>query len=186
MTFGTSFRHFKALSKKNAINWKRTPLGSCTEIFCPVILMIIMTRIRLLVTPELSAEYKLASLRHPMFQPAKPDAVTGLFDISAQSVIENAQDLNDFMFYTNYTNTKASVTSKASSYIPVVDPYGPYLFYPSQCQSNEGLIAAGRKYRAPVIAYIKQGNQIEEDIVDQLQAIFEMQAEIGSLVSMLP
>lgn len=67
MSLSTSFRHFRALSKKNAINWKRTPLGSCTEICCPVLLMIIIVRIRMLIKPEFSAEYKLASLRHPLY-----------------------------------------------------------------------------------------------------------------------
>lgn len=79
----TSYRHFKALSRKNWINWKRTPLGSATEIICPILLMIIMVRIRRIIDPELSPALKLAELRHPLFQPAKPDPISGVFNITS-------------------------------------------------------------------------------------------------------
>jgi len=39
---GANTRHYKALMKKNFINWKRTPCGSICEILCPIILMFIL------------------------------------------------------------------------------------------------------------------------------------------------
>ncbi len=39
-------RHFRALMKKNAINWRRTIVGSAFEILCPVLLMFLLVYIR--------------------------------------------------------------------------------------------------------------------------------------------
>ena len=36
---GYQLRHFKALSRKNYINWKRSMTGSVTELLCPLFLM---------------------------------------------------------------------------------------------------------------------------------------------------
>lgn len=95
--------------------------------------------------------------------------------------MENALDQTDFMQYTNYTNllpdssynstitprfTKATGLRTLDSYLPVVDPYGPYLFYPSQCQATTEQVSIGRKYRSSLIAYVRQGNSIENDIID--------------------
>ena len=41
-----TFRHFKALMRKNLINWKRQPVCAFFEIFSPIILMVILTLIR--------------------------------------------------------------------------------------------------------------------------------------------
>jgi hypothetical protein len=40
-------RHFKALSKKNWINWRRTLAGSITELVMPVFLMSLLMILRL-------------------------------------------------------------------------------------------------------------------------------------------
>lgn len=61
--------HYKALMKKNWINWKRTPCGSCCEIFCPLICMMLFASLRRLfdieeVTGELL--YKESLLQSPI------------------------------------------------------------------------------------------------------------------------
>jgi len=33
------FTHYKALMRKNWINWKRTPVGSISELLCPLFLI---------------------------------------------------------------------------------------------------------------------------------------------------
>jgi len=40
------WRHFKALMKKNAINWRRTLVGSLMELICPIVLMMILVYAR--------------------------------------------------------------------------------------------------------------------------------------------
>lgn len=44
-----SFRHFKALTRKNFILWWRSPLCSLFEIVAPIILMVALTVIRMQV-----------------------------------------------------------------------------------------------------------------------------------------
>ena len=44
-----TFRHFKALMRKNAINWRRTWCGSILEIVCPALLMLLLVYTRTLV-----------------------------------------------------------------------------------------------------------------------------------------
>lgn len=41
-----AIRHYKALMRKNFINWKRTPLGSCAELFCPILFMSLVLLLR--------------------------------------------------------------------------------------------------------------------------------------------
>lgn len=48
---GATTRHYKALMKKNLINWKRTPCGSCCEIVCPLLLMMILVYARSQIDP---------------------------------------------------------------------------------------------------------------------------------------
>jgi hypothetical protein len=106
MSLSTPFRHFRALSRKNAINWKRTPLGSITEIICPVILMLLLVYGRKITKPEQFDNFKVSALRHPIFQPAKPDGPDGKFQVTVDNVFENAIDFNGFMKYSKYTNIK--------------------------------------------------------------------------------
>ena len=193
MPISTSFRHYKALSRKNAINWKRTPLGSVTEIVCPVLLMLVLVYARYITVPEEMDSLKISALRHPIFPPSKPNE-DGKFDISWTNAIENTIDYNSFMRYTQYTNLKQNITLPENitravtnetqqividTYFPPIDPLGPYLFYPRQCYATKGEVEIGRKHASMMIAYVKQGNSIEQDVIDQLEAIFSLQRQIG-------
>ena len=193
----TSFRHFRALSRKNAINWTRTPLGSITEIVCPVILMIILVYCRKITKPEHMSAVKISALRHPLFQPAKNDGPNGEFTISGVNLVENTLDMNSFMRYTKYTNLKHNFTVSPNitklitneteelvidTYFPALDPLGPYLFYPKQCYANMKSKKKKLKYKSSLIAYIKKGNQIEEDLITQLDAMFSIQRNLGKAI----
>lgn len=48
---GKNLRHFKALMRKNWINWKRTPLGSLIELLLPAVVMGIILLARKLIKP---------------------------------------------------------------------------------------------------------------------------------------
>jgi len=52
MGLGFEVTHYKALMKKNWINWKRTPCGSVTEILCPIALISLLLLFRTLLTAE--------------------------------------------------------------------------------------------------------------------------------------
>jgi hypothetical protein len=58
--------------------------------------------------------------------------------------------------------------------LPVLDPLGPYLFYPPHCYVTDNDKKTRNKYSSPVIGYVRNGNQIEQDMVDSLQTIFDL------------
>jgi len=70
---GASTRHYKALMKKNWINWKRTPCGSILEIFCPILLMLILVYARSRTDPVYNSDFSLYTLRRPFYPIAKPE-----------------------------------------------------------------------------------------------------------------
>ena len=49
---GQSTRQWKALMRKNYINWKRSAKCSFCEICCPAVVMLLMVLLRSLVKPE--------------------------------------------------------------------------------------------------------------------------------------
>ncbi len=70
---GSNTRHYKALMKKNFINWKRTPCGSICEILCPVMLMLILWYARTKSDPDQFADSSYYTLRRPIYPIAKPE-----------------------------------------------------------------------------------------------------------------
>lgn len=58
----------------------------------------------------------------------------------------------------------------------MIDIVGPFAFYPDHCfpvqdeRNRKG--AENIKFNSPVIAYIKTGSSIEDDIIDQLESLF--------------
>lgn len=70
---GANTRHYRALMKKNFINWKRTPCGSICEILCPILLMLILVYARSQINPVSNDDWSLYSLRRPYYPIAKPE-----------------------------------------------------------------------------------------------------------------
>ena len=64
---GRSVRHFRALMRKNAINWKRTPFGSLLEILCPLMLMFLIVWARQEIDPTTIGDYDLLLLKKPYY-----------------------------------------------------------------------------------------------------------------------
>ena len=143
------WRHFKALMYKNGINWKRTWCGSILEIICPIILMFIITWARTQVLVVTSQEYDIYQIKKPMY-PTNTMNETGWtntnFDATKQGF-----DLIPFMQHNNYTPAiEAPVIGTV--YEPLVDPLGPYYFFPPHCYQKTN------RYVSPIIAYIPNGN----------------------------
>ena len=70
---GANARHYKALMKKNFINWKRTPCGSICEIICPILLMLVLVYARAQVEAVSEDDWSLYSLRRAYYPIAKPE-----------------------------------------------------------------------------------------------------------------
>ena len=63
-------------------------------------------------------------------------------------------------------------------YIPMFDPLGPYMIYPSQCYPDRSRRASTYFYNAPVIGYIPTGSEVEKDMLSQLESLFKLQRAI--------
>jgi hypothetical protein len=92
---GASTRHYRALMKKNWINWKRTPCGSICEIICPILLMLILVYARTQVDVTNSEDYSLYSLRRPFYPIAKPE-IGNKFVVSLVDQQRQLDDYRDF------------------------------------------------------------------------------------------
>lgn len=64
---GSGTRQWKALMRKNFINWKRQPKCSFIEICCPAACMFLMVIFRNLVTPETVSVDQLLKVRAPLY-----------------------------------------------------------------------------------------------------------------------
>ena len=65
--------------------------------------------------------------------------------------------------------------------MPIFDPFGSYFFYPDHCypkrDKRESKAGGGPtlRYNSPIIAYVRTGASIEDDIVEQLDSLFKTQ-----------
>lgn len=62
-----TYRHFRALMRKNAINWRRTWCGSILEILCPAFLMLILVYARYLIKPTFAGNTDMFLLQKPIY-----------------------------------------------------------------------------------------------------------------------
>ena len=58
----------------------------------------------------------------------------------------------------------------------MLDFIGPYAFFPSHCYPGAGRL----KYNSPIIAYVKTGSSIENDIIEQMTSLFKFQKTLVS------
>jgi len=90
--------------RKNVINWKRTPLGSCLEVLCPMILMIIIVFLRFKIQQKDQVDFPLRVLKHPLFPISRPESLMS-DDITADeqstltmfSEIYSQDDISEFV-----------------------------------------------------------------------------------------
>ena len=90
-------------------------------------------------------------------------------------------DFEGFFQFAKYTNTNRTIGKdedgnniKVPSYQPGLDLVGPSNWLPQQCYTS-----VDYKYASPVIGYIKNGNQLEEDLLKQIKDIFVDQQSIA-------
>ena len=106
---GAGTRHYKALMKKNCINWKRTPCGSICEMLCPIILMLILVYARSQVDPVSNDDWSLYSLRQAFYPVAKPE----IGDKFMVSLVDQQRQLSDFKdFFAYMDGWNSNITAK--------------------------------------------------------------------------
>ena len=138
--------------RKNAINWKRTWLGSISEMLCPVMLMFVLLYFRYKITTEYVGEFDITLLKKPFFPTTGWNSTTNLFDNSNFAATKQGLKVKDFMNYVNYT-TSTQIGDQAV-YSSLTDPLGPFYFFPPHCSGSSS------RFASPIIAYVNQENQI--------------------------
>ena len=115
--------------------------------------------------------------------PDSPDG--GAAEANFETSMQQQLDFEKFFQFAKYTNTNRTVgrdedgnNIKVPSYQPSLDLAGPSSWLPQQCYSS-----VDYKFLSPVIGYIKNGNQLEEDLLKQIQDIFNDQQSISSFSS---
>ena len=84
--------------------------------------------------------------------------------------------MHDYTDFASYQNLKFTydvewmTTSSQKTYMPLVDPAGPFFFFPPHCHPKDG-----DRWHSPLIGYFKHGNQIEVDIISSLESLFRGQ-----------
>lgn len=93
----------------------------------------------------------------------------------------------EFMTWANFTNDFAN-----SSYDPFMDFRSPTYFHPMPCLAQEVFPLPIRfldngedKRQKPVIAYIKNGNQVEEDLLNVLKTVLSIKSGVSDLFDVL-
>ena len=83
---GTNLRHFKALMRKNFINWKRTPFGSAVELCLPSLLVIILVVLRQAIKPINIDSIDISMLQHPSFPVSSLNSKDNTWTLNANAM----------------------------------------------------------------------------------------------------
>ena len=96
-----TWRHFKALMRKNLINWKRQPVCAFFEIFAPLVLMAVICLIRWKVPSASVDPAGMLDWRLPQIPCCGKDE-KGKWSGSTHYVYQVNDRVNDFFNYTGY------------------------------------------------------------------------------------
>lgn len=170
---GSQWRHFKALTRKNWISWKRNLAGSIVEIACPVLFMMVLLVLRQTIKKEMMNNVDLTELRHGLYPMTTWDEEEDKYKLSFSSLSDQSEKLRDFM-----VNANVTTDVDKQDYIPMLDALGPMMFFPPHCVEVKRLMT----WASPVIATIKSDSIIQKKLVEQLQVFFENQAGMHDIV----
>ena len=91
--------------------------------------------------------------------------------VEALAVIPDIEEIERF----------ANIDIEIVGYLPLIDPLGPYAFFPSHC-FPQGVGSADPEfidyYNSPNIGYIRTNNTIEADMIEHLESLFKFQKEL--------
>lgn len=117
---GATTRHYKALMKKNCINWKRTPCGSICEIICPLLLMFILVYARSRIDLVNQENFSLYSLRRPLYPIAKPE-INDKFTFSISDQVRQGQNYEEFLKYMDVKPLSVKISVDVERVIETVE-----------------------------------------------------------------
>ena len=85
--------------------------------------------------------------------------------------------MHDYMDFANYYNMKIDnldvlgLTDEEipkKVYVPVLDIFGPYFFYPPHCKPR----SKDKLYESPIIGVFKNDNQVQRDVINTMRSLF--------------
>ena len=132
--------------RKNAISWRRTICGSILEILCPVVLMFLLVYIRTQISPTLVGNFDIYQIKKPFFPIATIGKDNNWTNTNSDIGLQGVQ-ISNFLGYTEYK--PAFKSGNQVLYNPLIDPLGPYYFFPPHCFQT-----SSKRFSSPIIAYI--------------------------------
>jgi hypothetical protein len=150
----TLTRHFSALTKKNAISWARTPVGSIFELALPMFLMLSIVWIRTLITPDYLDSYDISNLKKA-FYPTSKLTEQGDWKIDFNTMSSQSDDVADFMKYSDvwpgayFRSQGAGAGANLLKELTVFQEKSPFFFAPPHCIQRDKM-----PYSSPLIGYV--------------------------------
>ena len=150
-------RQWKALMRKNFINWKRQPKCSFFEICCPAICMFLMVILRNVVEVEVLDFSALAKVKAPLTPAFTWDKDADDWTFSLAEDIALSANLDPFFQYGEYpgANYYANI-SQSGNYELADDFTGPAYFLPSDCLKINSFQLP--RQEMPIIAVVGKDN----------------------------
>lgn len=166
-------RHFNALTKKNAISWARTPVGSIFELALPILLMLSIVWVRTMITPDYLDSYDISSMKKA-FYPTSQLNEQGEWEMNFNTMSAQSDDVADFMKYSDvwpgayFRSRGAGAGANLLKELTVFQQKSPFFFAPPHCIQRDKM-----PYSSPIIGYVQSDSQIQADVIDQLSLLFE-------------
>ena len=170
-------RHFKALLKKNYLNYRRTPHGTAAEIGVPIVLSLILLIIRFLMKPIHVEDLDIYQLKKPYYPTTLWDESVGNWTMTNYDNTQLGLDLTPFMLHADYVSVMSKDKEEGAIYNPFLDPLGPFYMFPTNC------FGKGLATYSPVIAFIDNGSELGQDVAFQLEILFAKQRELRNITN---
>ena len=152
--------HFKALVRKNFINWKRTPICSILEVLLAVVLMSGLVTFRHFVDTTTVDTEGMLEKKSPLFPSLEWEVTRRGGDWSSNKTTSphyvNAMVM-DMMTYDNKSSRIPDDKNTTDFYEVQYDILGPQFLLPSQCLKKTSFLIPRRT--SPWIALV--GNKTE-------------------------
>ena len=170
---GATTRHYRALMKKNFINWKRTPCGSLCEIICPILLMLIMVAARSMIDPVNNDDWSLYSLRRAYYPIAKPEE-GDIFSVSVHDQTRQLDDYKEFFSYMDGHNINITHPVNVTKVVELVREVA------SEINNNSPTTTGSGRLLQDISELIAgQGLEVTSDFKDDLLTLTNLTALIA-------
>jgi hypothetical protein len=133
-------------------------MGNLVEVLCPLLLSSILVYIGSYIERYEINDIEFDYMRHGLYPTLKADS-RGEYRVTFDDIIDQLDVLEPFFMEGGWGD---------SGYDPLTDPTGPMNYFPLHCMP----IKDRDIYASPVVATIKQENDIQRKMINQILAHF--------------